>query len=134
MYDFSESRRGKPISRQSQLQEQTHLHGLIPFPLNHHEVEGVNLVIAFANQTQSTERDSYPTTEWLTHQHDPHPAVPVVESHQRVGDAVLRAAALLLCGVVGLISHAVVASHQTQLRLFALLQQMLMRQAEGRIG
>lgn len=58
----------------------------------------------------------------------------MVESHQRVGDAGVLAAALLLCGVVGLISHAVVASHQTQLRLFALLQQMLMRQAERRIG
>lgn len=41
---------------------------------------------------------------------------------------------MLLCGVVGLISHVLVASHQTQLRLFALLQQMLMRQAERGIG
>lgn len=96
-------------------------------------VEGVNSIIAFFHQTLSTERDSYPTTECLTHQHDPDPAVPVVESHQRVGDAGVLAAALLLWRVVGLISHAVVASHQTQLRLFALLQQM-MRQAERGIG
>lgn len=95
---------------------------------------GLHSVIALAHQTLSTERDSYPTTECLTHQHDPDPTVPVVESHQRVGNAGVLAAALLLCGVVGLISHAVVASHQTQLRLFALLQQMLMRQAERRIG